>query len=278
MSVRIIPSGSTGATGSAGPTGLTGPTGATGAASTVTGPTGIGATGPTGSTGATGPTGAIGAASTVTGPTGNTGATGPTGNTGATGPTGSTGSTGPTGSTGSTGPTGVTPAFADPVTISDSVNAGGAAATINRSDHVHAHGVRGGGTLHALFTSLLAGFIGAPVVAHPARALNTTFMPSATRPTLVIYSVRIACTQSTLSGAQIGRAELRSDAGSPPVTVQAVVAGGQSGTLVAALTIVDSVGGVLVYLVPEGHNVQIATVNEAGTPAFTLTRVTEITL
>lgn len=75
MSVRVIPSGSTGATGSTGPSGSTGPigptgpTGSTGASSTVTGPTGT--DGPTGTTGAasvmTGPTGA---ASSVTGPTG----------------------------------------------------------------------------------------------------------------------------------------------------------------------------------------------------------------
>ena len=124
----------------------------------------------------------------------------------------------------------------------------------------------------------VAGFVGTPVVAHPARALNTTFMPSATRPTLVIYSVRITCTQSVAAGPQVGRIELRSDAASPPVTVQSIMAAGQSGTLVVALTIVDTVGGVLIYLVPEGHNVRLATVNEAGAPAFTLTRVTEITL
>lgn len=124
----------------------------------------------------------------------------------------------------------------------------------------------------------LAGIWGAPVVAHPARAFNTTFMPSATRPTLVIYSVRVTCTQTPASGAQAGRIEIRSDAGSPPTTVQAVMAGGQSGTLVAALTIVDAVGADLVYLVPEGHNVRIETVTEAGTPAYTLSRVTEITL
>ena len=41
-------------------------------------------------------------------------------------------------------------AFATPVEISDSANAEGASANFVRADHVHAHGNRGGGSLHAL--------------------------------------------------------------------------------------------------------------------------------
>ena len=123
----------------------------------------------------------------------------------------------------------------------------------------------------------LAGFVGTPAVAHPARALNTTFLPSATRPVLGIYSVRIASSLS-LVGGEAGRIELRSDAASPPTIVQSRVAGGSTGTVVIGVAIGDIVEAVLIYLIPEGHNVNLTTVNETGTPTYTLTRVTEITL
>ena len=114
-------------------------------------------------------------------------------------------------------------------------------------------------------------------MAHPARALNTTFMPNATRPTLGIYSVRIV-SGLTLAGGQAGRVELRSDAASPPVTVQSRVAGGSTGAVVIGVAITDIVEAVLIYLIPEGHNVNLTTVNETGAPTYTLTRVTEITV
>lgn len=50
---------------------------------------------------------------------------------------------------------------ATPVTIDDSTNSVGTANSFSRSDHVHAHGVRGGGTLHAVATPSLAGFMSA---------------------------------------------------------------------------------------------------------------------
>lgn len=49
---------------------------------------------------------------------------------------------------------------AAPVTIS-SANAEGVATTISRSDHVHAHGAQGGGTQHAVATTVTAGFMSA---------------------------------------------------------------------------------------------------------------------
>lgn len=122
-----------------------------------------------------------------------------------------------------------------------------------------------------------SGLVGAPSVAHPARALNTTFSPSATRPVLVIYSVRIFC-NLTIAGGQAGRVELRCDAASPPVTVQCRIAGGSTGAVIAGINIGDTVEGILSFLVPEGHNVRLVTVNEAGVPTYTLTNSTEITL
>jgi hypothetical protein len=48
--------------------------------------------------------------------------------------------------------------------------------------------------------------------------------------------------------------------------------------VVIGVAIGDAVEAVLVYLIPEGHNVQLTTVNEVGAPTYTLTRVTEIVL
>jgi len=53
-----------------------------------------------------------------------------------------------------------TPAFGTPVAVGDT-NAAGAATTIARSDHVHAHGEQGGGNLHATATTGSAGFMSA---------------------------------------------------------------------------------------------------------------------
>lgn len=48
------------------------------------------------------------------------------------------------------------------VDITDSTNSQGVSASFSRADHQHAHGNRGGGPLHALVTTLVAGFMSAP--------------------------------------------------------------------------------------------------------------------
>jgi hypothetical protein len=48
---------------------------------------------------------------------------------------------------------------ASPTTISDSSNSAGVANSFSRSDHVHAHGNRGGGTLHSAVTQSVNGFM-----------------------------------------------------------------------------------------------------------------------
>ena len=45
------------------------------------------------------------------------------------------------------------------IDLTDAVNAEGVATTLARSDHTHQHGARGGGTLHALATPSVAGFL-----------------------------------------------------------------------------------------------------------------------
>lgn len=48
-----------------------------------------------------------------------------------------------------------------PPDITDALGSAGVAGTASRSDHTHGHGDRGGGTLHALATTLVAGFMSA---------------------------------------------------------------------------------------------------------------------
>lgn len=48
-----------------------------------------------------------------------------------------------------------------PVTIVDSSNADGTSDSLARADHVHAHGNRGGGSLHSVATTSVAGFLSA---------------------------------------------------------------------------------------------------------------------
>jgi hypothetical protein len=47
------------------------------------------------------------------------------------------------------------------VELTDSTNSEGASSSLARANHTHAHGARGGGTLHALATPALAGFMSA---------------------------------------------------------------------------------------------------------------------
>ena len=115
------------------------------------------------------------------------------------------------------------------------------------------------------------GTISAGTATSPARAFNSTFQPSATKTTLAMYAIRIVST-STLLGSALGRVELRSDTNTPPTTVRSRMACGVSG--VGATNTNEST---LTYLVPPGHNVNLTTVNESGTPTYTLVSVTEIT-
>ncbi|MDX1421546.1 MAG: hypothetical protein R3322_00310 [Kiloniellales bacterium] len=48
-----------------------------------------------------------------------------------------------------------------PIAISDTTNSAGSANSFPRSDHVHAHGSRGGGTLHTAATAGVSGFMSA---------------------------------------------------------------------------------------------------------------------
>lgn len=111
----------------------------------------------------------------------------------------------------------------------------------------------------------------------PTRALNTTFMPSATRPVLCMYSVQVNGTTTLLSGDD-GVIELRSDTGSPPTTVRASMRNRVFQGLGVTVGTNTVVRAELVYLCPPGHNINLTTVVLLAAPIFTLVNQTEIVL
>ncbi len=109
----------------------------------------------------------------------------------------------------------------------------------------------------------------------PSRALNTTFMPHATKNVLVSYSVRITCTASIGSNAE-GSVELRSDASDPgdPAIVRARAQNRNAFTLAVTLQGVNEQTVQLSHLVPAGHKVRLVTAS-TGTVAFAIVAQTE---
>jgi hypothetical protein len=108
----------------------------------------------------------------------------------------------------------------------------------------------------------------------PSRSLGSTFIPSTTRVVSGHWSVRVVATLTIATG-QAGRIELRSDAASPPTTVRARCAGGNTGTAVIGLASTVTTECELTYLVPAGDNVRLVTVDETSTPTYSLTATTE---
>lgn len=108
-----------------------------------------------------------------------------------------------------------------------------------------------------------------------ARTLNTDFQPSATRPTLVIYTVRIS--GALTANQTTGNVQLRSDAAATPTTVrcQARLDFKVTGALT---TMNETCDFVLTYLVPAGHFVRLASTTEAGVVVFTRIAEVEIVL
>lgn len=102
----------------------------------------------------------------------------------------------------------------------------------------------------------------------PTRALNTNFQPSTTRPTFVVYTVKLAISLLTNTTVTV---ELRSDASNPPTTVRAQAH--HSGT--PAVDLNSQVDIPMAYIVPIGHFVRLQT---SGTGTATLERQTEIVL
>lgn len=118
---------------------------------------------------------------------------------------------------------------------------------------------------------------GASVTSSPGRSLNSTFTPSATKATLVIYTIEIPCT-ANLSGGQAGRVRLLSDTSSPPTTERCQVYNESSVSLAIALTAVNKQRGILFHFVPPGHKVLLESTQVTGTPTISIVTQTEVTL
>lgn len=226
-----------------------------------TGPAGpIGPQGQQGVQGATGPAGSQGVPGAA-GSTGGTGAQGPQGNAGASGTTGSTGAQGPQGDVGAAGATGA-PGSAGATGATGPAGSAGATGSAGSTGATGAAG---------------AGF-GTITESTPTRSIGgAAFKPSAVAPAFVVYSVRIV-SSLTVGGGQSGRVELLSDTANPPTTVRCRVAGGATGTGVVGLTDTVTVENTLAYIVPTNHFVLIRSVDEVGTPTYSLPAQTEAAL
>lgn len=136
--------------------------------------------------------------------------------------------------------------------------------------------------------SQLGGSLNMPIVnSAPGRALVTIaaaangFQVSATRPSLVAYSITIVST-ANLSGGAVGYDVLEicstnSTTASDWVEI-ARTPNGASVSLAIALTSVSTGGGQVVGMVPAGYYARIRSVNTTGTPAHTLTSQQESVL
>lgn len=153
------------------------------------------------------------------------------------GPTGATGPQGPKGDTGNTGPTGGT---------------GGTGPT-------GATGPAGLGTV-------------TPNV--PARALNTTFTPHATKAVQCTYSIKLTVTNPLLAGASTVTVILNSDTATTPTTERGRVSATSSVALAVTIALTQSQDVQLSYLVPPGHKVRLVSTT-SGTASAVITSQTE---
>lgn len=182
----------------------------------------------------------------VAGPIGLQGQKGDAGATGSTGPQGAQGVIGPTGATGATGPQGA----------AGNTGATGSTGTQGPQGNAGTTGAAG------------AGF-GSIVDSAPTRSFGSAFTPSASVPTEVHYSVGITGS-ATLSGGFQGRVEIQVGG-----VVKARCRSGQTGTLVAGMTLTVPITCELSYLVPAGTAITIVSTIEVGTPTFAIEIATE---
>jgi len=131
--------------------------------------------------------------------------------------------------------------------------------------------------VHWIVTDAPDNFIlAAPTVTTPARTLNVTFTPSATRPVLGIYSCQITCSAALIAG-QSGRVDLLADLGAP-VTVRSSERNSLVPGLITALGDTTIQRTELTFLFPAGWSGQLKTTAETGAPTFSISAQTEIIL
>lgn len=129
-------------------------------------------------------------------------------------------------------------------------------------------------------TAASNGSIFSPTASVASRSLNSAFQISASRNSLVSYSVDITCTANLVSG-QTGTVflEYADDSGFTTNVVEICrCVNGNSVSLAIALTAVQSVTGTLSGFVPSAKYVRIRTANTLSTPSFTYRSGQEVLL
>lgn len=106
--------------------------------------------------------------------------------------------------------------------------------------------------------------LGTVAPATMARVLGTAFQPSATKATLVSYSIKTQVTNPLVAGNSTAAVALMSDAVNPPTTERARVEAGSSVGLAVTIALTTSNTAPLTYLVPTGHWVRLVSTT-AGT-------------
>jgi len=172
-----------------------------------------------------------------------------------------------------------------------SANAG-TSTLASRADHVHAApaipSVPGAGTTPPLVDAPSAAVGSSTAYARedhvhpifpitpstPSRVLGTAFQPSATKYTLVIYSIRTQVTNPLLAGSSTATVQLMSDTNTTPTTERGRVAAESSVGVAVAIAITTANTAQLSYLVPPGHYVRLVS-TVTGTGATSIIRQTE---
>jgi hypothetical protein len=115
---------------------------------------------------------------------------------------------------------------------------------------------------------------------NPTRSLNTAFQISTTQDAEVEYSVDVSCTMSLTSG-QSGTVVLEyADNVGMSTNVKTVsrVTNSNSGALTIGLALTQIGGAPISGVIPAGKYARIRTVNNTGTPTFTLQNAQEVLL
>lgn len=116
-----------------------------------------------------------------------------------------------------------------------------------------------------------------PFPSTPVRALNTIYQAPINRNLLCFYTVDISCVLS-LTGGQSGTCILEACANngfsSGVITISRPTFS-NTGTLVVGVTLTQINSAQLAGLIPKGYFFRIRTVNNTGTPTFTLQALQE---
>lgn len=116
---------------------------------------------------------------------------------------------------------------------------------------------------------------GVEATSQPSRAFNDVIGPFA-RLTAVYYTVSVEAS-AILTGGERGRVELRCDTANPPTTVRGRVRGGVTAPLIG-LTTTTWTEATLHYVMPVGFRCRLVSVDEFGTPVYSITAQEEDTL